>query len=145
MAPAGVRSEMTLMVPTPCPIPECSLEVVLAAMLVVIGASVAVVDPSSLVLTALLPKPLLVPPFCIRAAWAAALIIAGGGQLAALATSKRILHRWSAVLSMIVMLCFTIAQFQGFHIPVLAGICALVTVSEFLVFTLLRGATWRSG
>ncbi len=128
--------------PTPCPIPECSLEVVLGAMLVVIGGSVAIVDPSSLVLTALLPKPLLVTPFCIRTAWAVALIAAGVAQLLSLWTNRRLLHRWSAFFSMLVMLVFTIAQFQGFHVPVLAGISALVTVSEFLVFTLLRGARW---
>lgn len=125
----------------PCPIPRCALEVHLAIALIVIGVFLTADTSSTRGFVDNLQLPY-VHFFVTRLIWIGIFFLTGVIQLGVLLSSHRILHRWAAGLGWFSMLVFTISQFNGWQTPILAGVTALFCVSEFYVFTMMRGARW---
>lgn len=126
----------------PCPIPRCALEVHLGVALLVIGLFLISGTSSS---TGMLVN--LQPPYLqilmTRFLWAGIFMLTGVLQLVSLFSERRILHRWTAGVGWFTLLVFTISQIRGWQTPALTGVTALFCVSEFYVFTMMRGARWH--
>lgn len=128
----------------PCPIPRCALEVHLGAALIVIALFLAVGSADSRWFIDNLQLPYL-RILTTRILWIIVFFLSGTLQLGVLFSEHRILHRWSAGCGWFAMLVFTISQLNGWQTPILAGVTALFCVSEFYVFTMMRGAQWSHG
>ena len=130
---------------TPCPIPQCALEVFLGAWTIVLGAGILLCGGNSSVSRNLILSG--IPQEWGWLAWASLLMLVGALQLVSLRYSPRIMHRHAAFVCSFILACFVITESKmgRSHVPITAYLASFTCIGEAYVFWMLKGATWGNG